>query len=342
MQYYADYSAHSRKSVQALVGARVLDIHEPWSNTAGIILDLFEIEAGVPATTVAKIAQHLYNNPNSTVILNLSHEQCSAYASGCEPYITLAQRFPQSQVTVYSSCQDTLDVIQHHIPSATTLLKYYWENNTRMHLEHSTLDQPPETTARISSLNRRYTPTRALAIKGLWECRGHLAYTLGSGDSWGTKTDQQWQHAVWRDSNYTDAVRDKVLKWQRKKSPFQQLEDATWEFEATFNFTNAADIALVVESKTEFDNPRRSSFLTEKTFRPIALGKPIILIAQPTAIQDLNQLGYSVLNREPSLEDAIKTAKRILCMTPNHYKGWIREASIKGRNNQQLWKSRTA
>jgi hypothetical protein len=49
-----------------------------------------------------------------------------------------------------------------------------------------------------------------------------------------------------------------------------------------------------------------------------------------------------VLNKEPSLEDAIKTAKRILCMTPNHYKGWIREASIKGRNNQQLWKSRTA
>ena len=342
MQYYADYTAHSRKCVRALVGAPVLDIHEPWSNSAGIIFDLFEIEQGIPETTVAAVVEHLHNNPLSGVILNLSHEQCSAYADGCEPYITLAQRFPAQQTTVYSSCEDTLDVIRHHVPGITTTLRYFWERVTRMYLQHSNLAPTPDSTARISSLNRRYTPTRALAIKGLWECRGHLRYTLGSGDSWGTQTDAQWQHAVWRDSNYTNAVRDEVYKWQRKRQPFQQLKDDAWEFEATFNFVNSADVALVVESKTEFSNPRRSSFLTEKTFRPIAMGKPIILVAQPTAIKDLNSLGYTVLNTEPTVEDAIATAKRILCMKPNHYQQWQRDADIKGRRNQQLWQSRTA
>jgi len=95
---------------------------------------------------------------------------------------------------------------------------------------------------------------------------------------------------------------------------------------ADYNSKDYATIAIEVVLETLFDDLR--NHLTEKTLRPIACGRPFILVATPGSLQYLKQYGFetfdgyidetydTVLDPQKRLMIIVSEMKRISCLPP--------------------------
>ena len=336
------YASRQKGTLTNILNSQVRALHRSLRTGSTVIWDLHEVENGINQQLFDKVHRHLTRDPTSQVIVNLSDENIPVVPNSVQVYTDFIQQWRPQQVEVWCSQPDALAVLAQQNPGIRTREVSHWEHATAHHrqlLEHPQIHKYTVPTHRLVSLNRRYHPLRAQLIYSLWSRRQQLNYTLGSGDPWGAESDEEFQQQEWQDLT----LKPHVMAWQQTCNPWRQLScDITeWEYDHTWNFTSTADICVVVESRhSKF--PRNDAFITEKTFRPIAMGKPIIVCGQPSAIQTLQRWGYQTINTHSDIQHVIKTAQHILDLSNDEYQQKLQGWQVTAQQNQQRFLQRTS
>ncbi len=77
----------------------------------------------------------------------------------------------------------------------------------------------------------------------------------------------------------------------------------------TSNFSIYENSLLTVVTESHFE--QKGLFITEKTFRPMALGHPFIVIGQPFLLKELNSLGFKTNFLDTSYDSVLDNNQRI-------------------------------
>jgi hypothetical protein len=342
MRWYNTFHAQQNHQViQTIVGRPVRPNIGALNKRSVVVWDLYEIEAGIDAALVNRVQRHMQTHPNCAVVINLSHENLSPVSHGLTVFDDFIKLWNPHQVVVWASQADTLETIAHHNSGIRTQQINFWEYATAYHAP--TPLPKLASTHRISSLNRRYSQQRAQVIYSMRHYTNEFNYTFGAGDPWGDTGDLIYQEQEWR--NHSDIhLRDSILKWQAAERPWRSLNNdiTCWEYDHTWQFTAAADICLIVESRHSQPPKRKCAFVTEKTFRPIALGKPIIVCGQRSIIHTLNSWGYQTINKRSDVNSVIELAQHICTMSNSEYQTQLTQWQKSAQANQQLLQTRTA
>ena len=342
MSYHRTYHAqHHHQVIQHIVKQPVRPSIGALNKRSTVVWDLYEIERGIDQQQLKRVQRHMQTHSNCDVVINLSHENLSPVYNGLAVFDQFIKLWNPLQVTVWCSQLDTLAELEHRNSGIRTQQVNFWEYATSM---HAPTPLPKLTsTHRISSLNRRYSQQRAQLLYGMRHHTDEFSYTFGAGDPWGDTADLIYQEQEWR---YHDDVhlRDSILQWQSTAKPWRQLANDIncWEYDHTWQFTAAADISLVVESRHTQPPNRQCAFATEKTFRPIALGKPIIVCGQSSIIRTLNSWGYQTINTHSDVDSVIELAQHICTMPNSEYQAQLTQWQQHAQANQQVFQTRTA
>lgn len=327
--------------IETIVGQPVRSSIGALNKRSTVIWDLYEIEQGIDQQQLRRVQRHMQTHPNCEIVVNLSHENLSPVYNGLAVFDEFIKLWNPLQVTVWCSQPDTLAVLAHHNSGIRTQQVNFWEYATAHHAPD--VLPTPAVTHRISSLNRRYSQQRAQLVYSMRLHTDEFNYTFGAGDPWGHTADLIYQEQEWR---YPSDVhlRDSILQWQSTANPWRQLPNDIncWEYDHTWQFTAAADIALVVESRHTQPPNRQCAFATEKTFRPIALGKPIIVCGQSSIIRTLNHWGYQTINTHSDVDSVIELAQHICTMPNSEYQAQLVQWQTHAQANQQVFQTRTA
>ena len=332
------HSSKHRDVLSYILNTRIRSTDRPLARRCTVIWDLYDIEDGVPQKQLTRVQQHLAVHDVCGVIINLSHENISNTAHGLQQYVNFIRLWNPQQVTVWSSQADALQHLQDTVPGIRTQEINFWEYATRTH--RGKLRRPREP-RRLVSLNRRYHPLRSQLIHQLWPYRQQLHYTLGATDPWGhIISDEEYHAQEWR--GMPPGVQHTVEQWEAHAQPWRSLDCdiSDWEQTHTWNFTNQGDVCIVMESRHQSRVPRTHAFVTEKTFRPIAMGKPILVFGQPSIINTLNTWGYQTINTSADFNTVAHTAQQIATMPDDEYahklKYWkqVAQANLKRFNSR--------
>jgi hypothetical protein len=114
---------------------------------------------------------------------------------------------------------------------------------------------------------------------------------------------------------------------------------------ADYNSEDYASSAIEVVLETLFDDSRHH--LTEKILRPIACGRPFVLVSTPGSLQYLRQYGFetfdglinetydTISDPRQRLEAVVQELERISCMHPDEKKAlWTQLYAISQRNQK--------
>jgi hypothetical protein len=99
----------------------------------------------------------------------------------------------------------------------------------------------------------------------------------------------------------------KTLPWIIDSDKF---ESNHW---AEMNFDFKSSSLIMITTETLFNVDPKNLFLTEKTFKPILLGMPFIVIGNPYILKRLKQLGYKTFSTlwDESYDEELNCQKRI-------------------------------
>lgn len=265
-----------------------------WHPVSALVYDMYEIERDT-YTDFKRTLKHLQAHKDSIVVLNLTHESVSANPSPddaiCKFIDKFWQRVQPHQVGVMCSQTDSLEAVRKRYPGIETCCANFWESHTALHRQKQSLSL--RSGQRFVSLNRRYTHIRALLMYSLRNLT-QLEYSFGHRGYWDDApalTVQDQELKLLQDPQLTNAIK----KWQQVRGVFRELpcditdidEPVVWD--SIYN----NDISIVVESRTA--KHRASAFVTEKTFRPVSLAKPVFVIGQYNIAPTLQHMGYQTL-----------------------------------------------
>ena len=339
MMYNRVYSTHHRSILKHWFGAPVIYPKNIYEYNAGsaFVYDIYDVEQN-NLWDIKRVSAHVAQDPRSAVFVNLTSENTAPTPDALSAYVAAVQAFdlPPDRITVLASQNDVLDYMHKHT-GANRLVRNLWETHSALTVQNYPTRLEP--THRICCLNRRYTPERAWAIHQLWPHRKHLYYTLGAGPAWFKEDDVlQYQRCEWE--GYDWDKRNSVFEWQQHTDPWQNLNDTVSHDEWDTGHLLAAQargaVSLVVESRIRSRLHRSEVFLTEKTYRCIALGIPFVLWAGTGARRTLQSQGYAL----PKYSDAIDYTISLCRMTDKQFRKEFTQLKRVAKHNLQVFKER--
>lgn len=209
------------------------------------------------------------------------------------------------------------------------------------------------------NFNRRWRLQRPtfvalLKAKGLLD-KGHVSMAPSDdGRNW----EYMWP---WIKSHHKDPVMTELLQSIDKDMPLPPMyldtdelvnNRAIFEDKSLYLYENS--IVSVVNETTFYhgDNPNESRFLSEKIFKPIAVGHPFIFLTVPKSLEVLKSLGYKTFHPfiDESYDDEfdnctrmlkiLKEVERIANFTDEEVKAFIKKVKPICDYNQDLLKKK--
>lgn len=344
---YMDHTKQDRHHMSQVFGRPVENIHHRrWDTDSAFVFDLYDIESGTWNRKLCKrIAAHIQANPSSVVVLNLSHESINFVEGSVTSYSEFIEfwqrRIGTEHIVVMSSQSDIVPRLTEWFPGVAHCEVNFWEHVTACEIRRAS--HHPGATHRFSCLNRRYTPWRSRMIQALWPHRQHLYYSLGSGDPWGGEPDPHWQHQEWLDSGLSREIREHTQHWEITERPWRSLSgDQTELFgNSVWHAQARGAVSIVVESRVRTDYPRTSAFVTEKTFRPMAMGIPVIVLGQPATVATLRSWGYHTINDRSDPDSVYSLVQQLAALPEPQWQAQLKTWRKQAQANARRFRKRT-
>jgi hypothetical protein len=109
----------------------------------------------------------------------------------------------------------------------------------------------------------------------------------------------------------------------------------TEQFASVSNLSIFKDSMLTVSTESHFGD-NRGLFITEKTFRPIAMGHPFIVLGQPSLLKKLQSLGFKTDFIDTSYDEILDNKKRFAAFHES-FLNWINDDKEKYFAKWQLY-----
>lgn len=214
---------------------------------------------------------------------------------------------PAEKIIVMVNSIYQANYLQRFFPNLKNILVFnFWEMLVRSHMPMD-LSADPEHRRRFLYLNRRNTPERSRLFSLLWSDRRFAknSYTsFNPGNYWdeGNRRSDGLPDPDKHNSilnSILDELPEDIQQWFKTQKyprlPARYGSDNPYEY----NFIGSSiaqahvdtDINIIVESNA-VPIPQRF-FSTEKIYRPLAVGQPFMVLAQPHYYQYLKTLGYA-------------------------------------------------
>lgn len=128
---------------------------------------------------------------------------------------------------------------------------------------------------------------------------------------------------------------------------------AIFEDSSLYLYENSLVSVVTETTYYQGDHPNESRFLSEKIFKPIAVGHPFIFVTVPKAMEILRSLGYKTFHpyidetydvsfdNEIRLKKILKEVERISNMSDQEIKEFIENVKPICEHNQRLLKTKT-
>ena len=340
---YLNPRAQNRKTISAMFGVGAGHRSaRTWNTNAVLVYDFYEVDQ---AADWDRAVAHCNQDSTSSIAINFSHESMPTNIQQANEYPTLLKLYrsltnPQ-QLCLLLCQQDTIHSVAQHLPGVRTLYVNFWET-------HVAIRQPQlgkvKRQHRLGSFNRRYSAARALWIYHMRSHLENMLYTFGSGSSWTDQPDSVYQGEELKPLSHTNPeLYQQLQQWQWQARPWRTLENVPnddFDDPSVYALTASADTWAVIESRLE-GKTRPSSFLTEKTFRPVAVGCAAFTLADGNTAETLRSMGYEPVwepTRETWTEQIQELAEHctlLLNMSNSKYQSYLHSIRERVQHNQQ-------
>lgn len=223
-------------------------------------------------------------NKTSLLFVDLSDEPAGAGNPQIVKFLNnLQNHCPGERIVFGTQCMRFSQHLQQQFPAAQVWLYNSHEQRLRRRILRADtvpeLDHQPDYD--YTCLNRRYAAHRIYLLYQLRDNLHRINYTLHQTNPW-TGADETARILLQLDQ-------PEIGAWQERH--WRQLEDVGTD--PSWAATLAGKYSLVTESTTRDDY----TFVTEKTYTPIAFGRPFCVLGNNHVEHTLERQGYQVFER---------------------------------------------
>lgn len=270
---------------------------------------IFPIDTLVPADILERV-----KNLDAYLVLDNANECFYSSVDGIYQHIVIEKGIPPSQIILVSGGYDIAEYVKKIAAQiGRDCIKVEWFNGQEFSvyrqiiagkeslIKHTLLKKPyPK---KFLNLNRRWRSHRP-AMLALLHSRDLIehGYVSFDKDDFGKSWDDTWVGLKSYYSVFPEMYKEMIKGyWAKELLPLyvdttDLVTNRDFIQDSTDTFYIDTYFSLISETTFNTLHGADGRFLTEKTFKAIALGHPFILIAPPGSMSLLRQIGYKTFD----------------------------------------------